>query len=87
MQSKSNMLSIRLTNEEYTKLKRDADAAKMSASQYIRQLIIGNTPKADDGKQDMVRQMCKLYTVINEEKLDNNAALMREVEVLCRKLY
>ena len=33
MQSKSNMLSIRLNNEEYTKLKRDADAAKMSASQ------------------------------------------------------
>jgi len=84
---KNNMLSIRLSDEEYTKLKRDADAAKMSASQYIRQLIIGNTPKADDGKQDMVRQMCKLYTVINEEQLDNNEALMREVEVLCRKLY
>ena len=84
---KNKMISIRLSSEEYTKLNTDANNAKMSESQYIRKLITGNVPKADNGRQELVRQMCKLYTVINEEKLDNNAALMREVEVLCRKLY
>ena len=84
---KGTTISLRLSNEEKKKLEQDATSAKMSSSQYIRQLIAENTPKADNGKQEFVKELCMLYTVIQEQELDSNEALMTEVEKLCRILY
>lgn len=84
---KGKVISIRLSEAEYEKLQRDASAAKMDNSKYLRALISDNTPKEDNSKQELARQFCHIYKVISEEHLENNESLMEEIELLCRILY
>lgn len=84
---KTNSISFRLSVSENKKLEADAAAAKMKTSEYIRHLIVGTTPVADNGKQDLAKCFCHLYIVIANEGLDGNEALMEEVDKLCQKLY
>lgn len=84
---KEKNFSLRLTETERKKLDQDAASAKMTPSQYIRQLIAGSTPEADNGRQALVKDFCQLYKVIQEQKLDSNEDLMEGVEQLCRHLY
>ena len=80
-------ISIRLSEPDKKKLDRDAASAKMKPSQYIRHLIAGSTPQADNSKQELAKQFCYLYKVIQEQNLENNDALMEEVTRICRILY
>ena len=84
---KENKISVRLSESENKKLEADAAAAKMKTSEYVRNLIAGVTPTADNGRQELAKQFCHLYVVISNESLDNNEALMEEVDRLCRILY
>lgn len=84
---KEKTISIRLTDSDRKKLEQDAASAKMKPSQYIRHLISGSTPQADNSKQELAKQFCYLYKTIQEQELENNEALMDEVNRLCRILY
>ena len=84
---KEKSISLRLTESEKKKLDLDAATAKMKPSQYIRHLLAGSTPQADNSKQELATQFCYLYKVIQEQNLENNEALMEEVTRLCRILY
>ena len=85
--NKGKMISIRLSGLELEKLERDSAIAGMDHSKYLRELILKNTPKEDHGKQKMACQICRLYKVISEERLEHNESLMKEVEALCQILY
>ena len=84
---KTNSISFRLSDSENKKLEADASVAKMKPSEYIRHLIAGTTPVADNGKQEVAKAFCHLYVVIANEGLDGNEALIAEVDKLCQKLY
>lgn len=84
---KDRVISVRLSENEFKQLEKHAAATKMSNSTYIRELIVGSTPKEDNSKQELARRFCELYRVISEQNLDDNDALMEEVESLCQILY
>ena len=84
---KEKSISLRLSSIEYKKLETDAACAKMNTSQYVRQLIEGSIPRADNGKQELAKHFCHLYKVIQEQNLESNSALMEEVNALCQILY
>lgn len=81
------VLSVRLSENVLQKLENDINISKISKSEYVRNLIMGNTPKEDNSKQELAKRFCELYRVISEEHLENNVALMKEVTALCRILY
>lgn len=85
--SKGKVISIRLSETEYKKLQKDVAAAKMDQSKYLRDLIMDNVPKEDNNKQELTRQICRLYKTIYEEGLENHETLKEEVEALCHILY
>ena len=84
---KVKLISFRVSEEEYQKLERDASAAGINISKYLRALVLDNVPKEDNSKQELVRRFCRLYKVISDEGLQNNVALMKEVDALCQILY
>ena len=84
---KNGKISVRLSESENKKLESDAAAVKMKTSEFVRSLIAGTTLTADNGRQELAKQFCHLYVVISNEGLDNNEALMEEVDKLCQKLY
>lgn len=84
---KEKVLSVRLSENVLQKLENDINASKISKSEYIRNLIMENAPKEDNSRQELVKRFCELYRVINEEHLETNTALMKEVTALCQILY
>lgn len=84
---KGHSITVRLSASEKKKLETDAAAAKMKTSEFVRSLIAGTTLTADNGRQELAKQFCHLYVVIADEGLDNNNALMEEVDKLCQRLY
>ena len=84
---KGKVISVRLSEIEHKKLQEDATAAKMDQSKYLRDLIMDNVPKEDNNKQELTRQICRLYKTIYEEGLENHETLKEEVEALCQILY
>lgn len=84
---KVKLISFRVSEEEYQKLERDASAAGINISKYLRALVLDNVPKEDNSKQELARQFCGLYKVISDEGLQDNDALMKEVDSLCQILY
>ena len=45
MRKRNRQINIRLNEEEFLKLQRNANKAKLSISNYVRVLINGNSPK------------------------------------------
>lgn len=84
---KVKLISFRVSEEEYQKLERDASAASINISKYLRALVLDNVPKEDKSKQKLACRFCELYKVITDEGLQNNDALMKEVDSLCQILY
>lgn len=84
---KGHSITFRLSASEKKKLETDAAAANMKTSEFVRSLIAGANLTADNGRQELAKQFCHLYVVISNEGLDNNEALMEEVDKLCQKLY
>lgn len=80
-------ITFRLSESEKKKLEADAAATKMKTSEFLRSLISGTTFTADNGRQELAKQFCHLYVVISNEGLDDNEALMEEVDKLCQILY
>ena len=84
---KAKRISFRLSEEEFKKLEKDASVAGINVSQYLRAIVLNNTPKEDNSKQKLACRFCELYKVITDEGLQNNDALMKEVDSLCQILY
>ena len=77
--------TVRLSVAERNKLKQDAACAKMSSSEYIRNLINNNTPKNDCNKQEIATMLCKLYISLTEQNFKDDD-IMKEIHALCQTL-
>ena len=83
---KDHTVIARISAEGYEKLKRDALSANLSNSDYIRSLIYGTTPTAENHQQEIVSLLCKLYVHLSELGLDEDESLMEELNNLCQIL-
>lgn len=83
---KEKMLSLRLSEETLKKLEENSKKAKISKSDYLRSLIMETPLHEDNGKQELAKEFCNLYRIIEEQHLGDNVALMEGVASLCQKL-
>lgn len=84
---RSHTITLRLSNEEHSKLENDASSVQMTTSQYIRALISNNVPKQNYHQREIATQICKLYIMLKEKGIDPDDFLMEEINRLCQILY
>ena len=83
---KTHTTTLRLSDGEHRKLQQDASSAKMSTSQYLRALINGTTPTAENHQQEIVTLLCKINIHLSELGLNENYSLMEELNTVCQML-
>lgn len=84
---RSHTITLRLSNEEHSKLENDASSVQMTTSQYIRALISNHVPKQNHHQREIAAKICKLYIMLKEKGIDPDDSLMEEMNSLCQILY
>ena len=78
--------TFRLTSEENKILKEKASIAQMTDSEYLRSLINSSAPHEFTSNQPLITSICRIHVILSELGLDENEALMKEVNRLCQIL-
>ena len=58
--AKFTKVTVRLTSDEYTKLRRCADTANMSMNRYLIESGLGAVPRNDKILSELMGELCKL---------------------------
>lgn len=85
MSNKTNKISLRLNNEEYTILSNNCKYSNMTTSQYIRALIMGNVITENKNNADIMRLICKIHIRLQEMNVENEE-IEKEIHKLCQML-
>ena len=84
---KIRTIDIRLSDYEFYKLQRSADNEKTTISQYIRERINAIEPIGGKDVQIAVSKLCRIYTMLAEQKIDEAGDIMEGLSDICRVLY
>lgn len=84
LSSKSNRISLRLSQEESNLLSIVCSRTNMTPSQYIRSLITNAPMPADDHKAEIMKIMCQIYVHANEKEYVDEE-IREEYRQLCQK--
>jgi len=85
MKNKNKTISLRLSNEEHTKIETNSKKLNMSTSNYIRSAIMNSLPANVDYRQDIAPIICKIQIRLAELGLADDD-ITKEVNQLCRML-
>lgn len=84
---RNHTITLRLSNEEHSKLEQDAGSVQMTTSQYIRALILNHKLTPNRNQREIATRICKLYIMLKEREMDPDDFLMEEINRLCQILY
>ena len=85
MKSKNKAISLRLSNEEYTKLESNSNNLNMSISKYIRSIINDTLPSEINYRQYIAPMVCKIQIRLSELGLEDEE-IAKEVKYICQIL-
>ena len=81
----SKTISCKLNPEEYSMLVSKAADLHMSASQYIRSLIAGDSQTKENLNPEIASAICRIYLLLEEKGLEREP-VSQEVRKLCQLL-
>lgn len=81
---KGNMVTLRLSDEEYEKLQESANLANTTLSQYIRECINGTTIDNGVELQKAATMLCQIYIELVRRKIDPNDDILEVLNQLCQ---
>ncbi len=85
MRNKTNSITIRLNNREYTIVSNNSKNSNMGISQYIRSLINGNVLSEKNNNPEIMRLICKLHICLQEKGIEDEE-IEKEIDKLCQML-
>lgn len=85
MKSKTNSITLRLDNDEYTYLLNNCKYSNMTISQYIRSLIMENVITDNRNNAEIMRLICNIHILLQDMGVENNE-IKKEIRNLCQML-
>ena len=85
MKNKDKTISLRLSNEEYSKLESNSNNLNMNTSQYLRYMINDALPAETNYRQYIAPIMCRIQIRLAELGLGDED-ISKEINQLCRML-
>ena len=83
---KTRTKSLRLSDEECGKLEKQAKAAHMTESEYIRSLLNNYPIQIVDRSAAIMSHVCKIYSLLPKYELAEDHLIAEELNALCRHL-
>lgn len=84
---KTHLITVKLSEDEYNKLKHNVELENTTVSQCIRECINEREPINGRDVQTAVTKICEIYIELTKIKSDNNESIMEGMDRLCQKLY
>lgn len=84
---KTHLITFKLSEDEYKKLKHNVELENTTVSQYIRECINGIGPSNGKDLQMIATKLCEIYVELSKKNLDKCNDIMKEMDKICRILY
>lgn len=84
---KNHTITVKLSDNEYKKLKYSIDKENTTISQYIRDCINNIDPRNGRDLQEIATKLCKIYIELTMMKSDENEKIMEGLSRICQILY
>lgn len=85
MKNKTNKITLRLDNDEYTHLLNNCKYSNMTISQYIRSLIMENVIADNRNNAEIMKLICNIHILIQDMGVENTE-IEKEIRNLCQML-
>lgn len=85
MRNKTNSITLRLNNSEYTVVSNNSKNCNMNISQYMRSLINGGVTSKKNNNSEIMRLICRLHICLQEKGIEDEE-IEKEIYKLCQIL-
>lgn len=80
-------ISFRISNKEYARLEKEAQAANMSISKYSRSLTLEGQLQMIDRSQELLIHVARISTLCNEIMIAPSPKFLMQLEEECMRLW
>lgn len=84
---KNHTITVKLSENEYKKLRHSIDNENTTISQYIRDCISNTEPKNSKKIQEIATKLCKIYVELSMLKSDESEDIKKGINRICQILY
>ena len=85
MENKTNKITLRLSNDEYTHLINNCKNSNMKISQYIRFLIMGKEITSNRNNAEIMKLICNIHILLQDLGVESEE-IEKEIRDLCQRL-